>query len=110
MHASALAMVVVERAMLGAAVVPDRHRADLPAESAGQFRLHRMRHQEFDDRLRLGVPETVQRLRVVADIERLAAGFGVGAYERVRGLRLQVSGVTHLGRHLFVAHVAPFAR
>src|SRR5436190_3791978 len=78
MHASALAVVVVERAMLGAAVVPDRHRADLPAESAGQFRLHRMRHQEFDDRPRLGVPETVQRLRVVADIERLAAGFGVG--------------------------------
>ena len=93
--------------MLGAAIVPDRQRTDFPAESAGQLRLNRMRHQEIDDRPRLGVLEPVQRLRVVADVERLAAGLGVGAYERVRGLRLQVSGVAHLGRHLFVADVAP---
>ena len=61
MHAPALAVVVVERAVLGAAVVPDRQGADLPAEAAGELRLHRMGPQEIDDRPRLGVLEAVER-------------------------------------------------
>src|ERR1700724_4563356 len=36
MHAPTLARVIVERAVLGAAVVPDRQRTNLPAESAGE--------------------------------------------------------------------------
>ena len=45
-HHPALAVVVVDRKMLRAAVVPDRERAGLPAEAAGEFRADRMLAQE----------------------------------------------------------------
>src|SRR5262249_34816110 len=53
MHTPPLARIIVERAMLGAAVVPYRQRTNLPAESAGQLPLHRIRHQKKQDRRRL---------------------------------------------------------
>ena len=66
MHASALARIIVESAVLSAAVVPDRHRTDLPTESAGKLGLNGMCHQKIQDRSRLGMLETIKRLRVIA--------------------------------------------
>src|SRR5262249_46222441 len=106
-----LARIIVERAMLGAAVVPDRQRTNLPAESAGKIRLHGMRHQKNEKPPRLGAPEPFERLRVIAYVERFAAGFRMGAHKGMRGFRLQVAGVAHLGCHLLVAGVtAVFGR
>src|SRR5437899_2714439 len=84
MHAPTLARVIVERAVLGAAVVPDRQRTNLPAESAGKLWLNGMRHQKIENRLRLGGLETVERLRVIAYVERFAAGLRVGPHKRMR--------------------------
>src|SRR5215472_17163722 len=76
MHTPPLARIIVECAMLGAAVVPDRQRTNLPAESAGKFRLHGMRHQKIENRPRLDALEPFERLRVIAYVERLAAVSG----------------------------------
>src|SRR5262245_44532418 len=105
MHTPPLARIIVERAMLGAAVVPDRQRTNLPAESAGKLRLHGMSHQKIENRPRLGAPEPFERLRVIAYVERFAAGLRMGAHKRMRGFRLHVAGVAHLGCHLLVAGV-----
>src|SRR5712692_551614 len=110
MHAPTLARVIVERAVLGAAVVPDRQRTNLPAESAGKLWLNGMRHQKIENRPRLGALETVERLRVIAYVERSAAGLRVGPHKWMRGLRLQVAGVADLGGHLLVADVTAVSR
>src|SRR5215831_13088314 len=111
MHTPPLARIIVERAMLGAAVVPDRQRTNLPAESAGKLRLHGVRHQKIENRPRLGALEPFERLRVIAYVERFAAGLRMGAHKRMRGFRLHVAGVAHLGCHLLVAGVtAVFGR
>src|SRR6202011_2137477 len=86
-HAPALAVIIVERAVLGAAVVPDGERIGFPAEAAGELRLHRVRHEEIEDRPGFGAGKTVERLGVVADVERLAAGFRMGAHERMGRFR-----------------------
>src|SRR5262249_29325063 len=111
MHTPPLARIVVERAMLGAAVVPDRQRTNLPAESAGKLPLHGMRHQKNENRPRLGAPDLFKRLRVIAYVERFAAGLRMGAHKRMRGFRLHVAGIAHLGCHLLVAGItAVFGR
>src|SRR5262245_31514620 len=111
MHTPPLARIIVERAMLGAAVVPYRQRTNLPAESAGKLRLHGMRHQKIENRPRLGAVEPFERLRVIAYVERFAAGLRMGAHKRMRGFCLHVAGVAHLGCHLLVAGVtAVFGR
>jgi hypothetical protein len=74
MHAPALTWVIVERAVLGAAVVPDRKRTNFPAKSTGKLGLNGLRHQEVENLPRLGALETVERLRVIAYVERFAAG------------------------------------
>src|SRR5262245_44879398 len=110
MHTPPLARIIVERAMLGAAVVPDRQRTNLPAESAGKLRLHGMRHQKIENRPRLGAPEPVERLRMIASVERLSAGLRMGARKRMPGFRLHVAGVAHLGCQLLVAGVTAVSR
>src|SRR5262249_50552673 len=110
MHTPPLARIIVERAMLGAAVVPYRQRTNLPAESAGKLRLHGMRHQKIENRPRLGALEPFERLRVIAYVERFAAGLRMGPHKRMCGLRLQVAGVAHLGCHLLVAGVTAVSR
>src|SRR5215469_1007584 len=110
MHTPPLARIIVERAMLGAAVVPDRQRTNLPAESAGKLRLHGMRHQKIENRPRLGALEPIERLRVIAYVERFAAGLRMRPHKRMRGFRLQVAGVAHLGCHLLVASVTAVSR
>jgi hypothetical protein len=66
MHAPTLARVIVECTVLGAAVVPDRQRTNLPAKPAGKLWLNGMRHQKIENWPRLGTFETVERLRVIA--------------------------------------------
>src|SRR5262245_5502416 len=105
MHTPTLARIIVECAMLGAAGVPDRKRTNLPAESAGKLRLNGMRHQKIENRPCLGALEPIERLRVIADVERFAAGLRMGAHKRMRGFRLHVAGIAHLGCHLLVAGV-----
>src|SRR5262249_18127683 len=105
MHTPPLARIIVECAVLGAAVVPDRQRTNLLAESAGKFRLHGMRHQKIENRPRLDALEPFERLRVIAYVERFTAGLRMGAHKRMRGFRLHVAGVAYLGCHLLVAGV-----
>jgi hypothetical protein len=105
MHTPTLARIIVECAVLGAAVVPDRQRTNLPAESAGKLWLNGMRHQKIENRPCLGALEPIERLRVIAYVERFAAGLRMGPHKRMRGFRLQVAGVAHLGCHLLVAGV-----
>ena len=69
-----------------------------------------MRHQKIENRARLGALETVERLRVIAYVERFAAGLRMGPHKRMRGFRLQVAGVAHLGCHLLVAGVTAVSR
>src|SRR5262249_41277554 len=71
MHTPTLARIIVECAVLGAAVVPDRQRTNLPAESAGKLWLNGMRHQKIENRPRLGVLEPIERLRVIAYVRAL---------------------------------------
>ena len=105
MHTPTLARIIVERAVLGAAVVPYRQRTNLPAESAGKFRLNGMRDQKIENWPCLGVLEPIERLRVITDVERFAAGLRMGPYKRMHGFRLQVARVANLGCHLLVAGV-----
>src|SRR5205823_15103383 len=53
-HAPALAVIVVDRRVLRAAVVPDGERPGLPAHAAGEFRPSLVRLQEFHQRPALG--------------------------------------------------------
>src|SRR5262249_37953830 len=111
MHTPPLARIIVERAVLGAAVVPDRQRTNLPAESAGKLRLHGMRRQKIENRPRLGALEPFERLRVIAYVERFAAGLRMGADKRKRGFGVHGAGGAHLGCHLHVAGItAVFGR
>src|SRR5262245_35505836 len=71
-HAAPLAGIVVEGTMLRAAVVPNGERADLPAEPAGELRLHRMAGEKVEQRARLVRLKAIEALRVIAEIERLA--------------------------------------
>src|SRR5262249_46714812 len=110
MHTPTLARIIVERAVLGAAVVPDRQRTNLPAESAGELWLNGMRHQKNAKRPCLGALKTFERFRVVALVESFSARLVKGSHKRMCGLRLQVAGVAHLGCHLLVAGVSAVSR
>src|SRR6516225_3112580 len=67
-----LARIIVKWAVPGEAAIPDRHRTDLPAESAGKLWLNGMRHQKIQNRPCLGALEPIERLRVIAYVERFA--------------------------------------
>src|SRR5262249_61117974 len=47
MHTPPLALIIVERAMLGAEVVPDGQRTHVPAETEGELQLHRNRRHKI---------------------------------------------------------------
>src|SRR5207253_5031956 len=55
-HDPARAAIVVDRVVLDATIVPERDRIGLPAETAGEFRAHRVVAEIFQQRgaLRLG--------------------------------------------------------
>src|SRR5262245_35862086 len=66
--------------------------------------------QIIEDGSRLDGLETVERLRVIAEIERLAAGLRVGADQGMDGLGYEVAWILDLGGHLGVADIAAIAR
>src|SRR5260221_13177205 len=77
-HATALAVIVVDRVVQGAAVVPDGERARRPAHAAGEFRARHVRHQELHQRLAF-------LFRHVAKADGVAAG---GIHRLVPWLRM----------------------
>src|SRR6266704_4485456 len=80
LHDAALAGIVVDGEMLGAAIVPYRQRARRPADAAGEFGTHRMLGEEIDERQALGLAHVAEADGVAAvDVERLAAGRRMGA-------------------------------
>jgi hypothetical protein len=87
-HDAAEAVVVVDRVVLGAAIVPERDRADLPAESAGEFRALLVGEQILQQRCALFLHHVVEAHLAAIDVERPSAGLGVGADDRVQGLIL----------------------
>src|SRR5688572_5715754 len=88
-HAAALAVIVVDRAVLRAAVVPDGERSRRPAHAAGEFRTRLVRLQEVDERAALLLAHVAKTDGVAAaDVEGLAPGVGMRAYRRVLGLVL----------------------
>ena len=74
-HAAALIGKVTQSAMLDATIVPDSHRARLPAEPAGELRPDRVFAQERQDGGGFLIIEVDQGLCVGADVERFFAGF-----------------------------------
>src|SRR5262245_26328608 len=84
MHDAPEPVVVVDRVMLGAAVVPECQRARLPAEAAGELRLYLVAKQEVEQRGALLGRETLELGGMTGvDIERLAPGFGMCAHDRM---------------------------
>src|SRR5438034_9604044 len=80
-HDPAEAVVIVDRVVLGAAIVPEGERADLPAEAAGEFRPGLLREQEAQQRRALLLGHSLEAQRVAAiDVERLPPGLGMGAH------------------------------
>src|SRR5438552_13089477 len=74
-HAPALAVIVVDRVVQRAAVIPDRERAGRPAHAAGEFRARLVRHQELDQRLAFLFRHVAKADGVgAADINRLQTG------------------------------------
>src|SRR6267154_3898984 len=104
----ALAVIIVDREMLATAVVPDADRALLPAQAGGEFRPGAMRLQEIDQRPAFLVGPVLAADRVARiDVERLLAGLGMGAHDRVlRHVAFGVIGVAHLHVLVFGAAAA----
>src|SRR5438067_10059330 len=111
-HAPALPVVVVDREVLRAAVVPDRERARRPAHAAGEFRPRLLLLQELDERAALRLGHALQADGVAAaDVERLASGIGMGAHDGMLGLvLLGAIGVVHFHAADLAVHLgAPAA-
>src|SRR5688572_3039450 len=96
---------VVDRDMHGAAVVPDRDRAGLPAEAAGELGARRVPPEELEQRRALLGRHPGETLRVgPIDEQRLAAGFGMRAHDRMLGYGLAPARIlAHLVRAVLVA-------
>src|SRR5688572_21049834 len=88
-HQAAMAVVVVHRIVLRAAVVPQGERADLPGEPTGKFRSDLVLEEEIQKRraLLLGHATEARGVREV-HVERLASGLGMRAYHRMLGEKL----------------------
>src|SRR5256885_3254561 len=83
-HAAALAVIVVDRRVLRAAVVPDGERPRLPAHAAGEFRPRLVRLQEFDQRPALRFAHVLEPDRVrPGKVKRFAPGLGMRTHHRM---------------------------
>lgn len=75
MHVTALAVVIVQRVMLNAAIVPERHGARLPTDPAGELLLLAVIEKETQHHVALTAPHPLDPLREGSvDIQRLVAG------------------------------------
>src|SRR5688572_1546072 len=91
--------------MHGAAVVPDRDRAGLPTEAAGELGARRVLPEELEQGSALLGRHPGKALRVgPVDEERLAAGLGMRAHDRMLGYGLAPARIlAHLVRAVLVA-------
>src|SRR5438067_5349207 len=86
-HEAALPVIVVDRIVHGAAIVPDGESVSAPAEAASEFRQRRMGVEKIEQRLALGPRHALKARRVDrVDEERLAAGLGMNADGRMAAL------------------------
>src|SRR5215475_9208753 len=109
-HAPALAVIVVDRVVLGAAVVPNGERPRGPAHTAGKLGPRLVRLQPVNEREALLLAHVLEADRVAAaHVQGLAPGFGMGASHRMLGFVL-AGGVSVLQLHagaLLVDFAAP---
>ena len=76
--------IIIDRFVLGAAVVPDGDAVGPPLETAGELRRGDVAEQELQQRVALGAGEPLDMGREQAvDEDDLSAGFRVGANNRV---------------------------
>src|ERR1044071_8220589 len=96
-HVSAVAAIISDGAMHGAAVVPEGYRSDFPVKSAGKLRPDGMRPEILQQRPTLLGAHAFEANRVmVVDEKRFSFGVGVGPDDRMSSLhlscRLHVNG------------------
>src|ERR1043166_1121279 len=111
-HAATLAVIVVYREVLRAAVVPDGKRARRPLHTAGELRPRLLLLQKLDERPALRFGHVLEADGVAAaDEERLASGVGMRAHHRMLGLvLLGLVGVVHFHAADLAVHLgAPAA-
>src|SRR5258708_27067735 len=86
MHDAAMPMIVIDRVVLGRAVVPEGERSRRPAKTAGEFRPHLMAKEKSEKRRALRRAHALEADRVSdIDVGRPAAGFGMRADDRMVG-------------------------
>src|SRR6266567_3755272 len=89
MHDAAMPVIVVDRIVLGRAIVPEGERSLRPAEAAGEFRPRLMAEEDIEQRRALRLAHALEADGVGGiDIERLAAGFRMRADDRMFGEKL----------------------
>src|SRR5260370_778084 len=75
MHDAAMPVIVVDRIVLGRAIVPEGERSRRPAEAASEFRPHLMADEEIGQGCAVRLAQVLEADGVRdIDIERLAAG------------------------------------
>src|ERR1700730_290339 len=84
MHYPTMAVIVIDRVMLGTTIVPESDGANAPTEAAGKFRTNLMAEEVVEYRRAFCGSHTVEGYSVGnVDVERPASGFGVNAHNRM---------------------------
>ncbi len=98
MAVTAVWVIVEHRVMLGAAVVPERHRVRLPLEAALEFRRLDVAVEHFQQRIALVAAELGDAQgEATVDVEPLLSGHRMGADDRMLGIgKLDVVAVGRL--------------
>src|SRR5437660_1606024 len=98
MHEPAVAVIVVHRVVLRAAVIPDGERAGLPGEAAGELRPDLVLEEKLQQRraLLLGHAAKAHGMGEI-DVERFAAGLRMRAHHRMLGRELFADVVASVG-------------
>src|SRR3954453_9144835 len=79
-HDAAISMIVVDRIVLGRAVVPEGERSRRPAEAAGEFRPHLVVEEEIEQWRALRLAHALEADGVGGiDVERFTPGFRMRA-------------------------------
>jgi len=85
-HDTVLVAIVIDRIVLGCAVIPDRNIALLPAPAHGVFRGRDVRLEKIEQPLAIVLRDADETLHEVAKHERALAGFGMDAHHGMLGL------------------------